>query len=128
MRFLLDTHTLIWLWLEDEQLPSTVVDTVSDGRNDVAVPTVCAWEISNKVRGGKLPQMADHVAQYDELVAAARFRHLDLRFDHALRAGLLPGAHRDPFDRLIAGQALVEDMVLVTRDPQFAAFGCRTLW
>ncbi len=128
MRLLLDTHTLIWLWLDDDQLPGSVVDVLSDSANDVAVPTVCAWEISNKIRGGKLPQMADHVGRYDELVAAAGFRHLDLRYDHAVRGGLLPGAHRDPFNRLIAGQALVENMAVATRDPQFADFGCRTLW
>ena len=48
--------------------------------------------------------------------------------DHAIRAGLLPGPHRDPFDRLLAAQALTENLVLVTRDPIFADFGVETLW
>ena len=128
MRCLLDTHALLWWWLDDARMPAPVRKVLSDQANNVAVPSVCGWEIANKVRTGKLPQMSAYVPRYDELVSAAGFRHLDLRFEHAIRAGLLRGEHRDPFDLLIAAQAMTEDMTVVTRDPQFAAFGCRTLW
>jgi PIN domain nuclease of toxin-antitoxin system len=128
VRCLLDTHVLMWWWLDDPRLPPPVRDVLADPANDISVPSVCAWEIANKVRSGKLPEMGPYLPRYDELVSAAGFRHLDLRFDHSIRAGLLPGAHRDPFDRIIAGQALVEEMAVVTRDAEFASFGCRTLW
>lgn len=118
----------MWWWLDDERLSADVRAVLSDRANDVAVPSVCGWELANKVRRGKLLEMAPYLTRYDELVAAAGFRHLDLRFDHAVTGGLLAGAHRDPFDRLIAGQALVEELAVITRDPEIAGLGCRTLW
>lgn len=126
--YLIDTHALLWWWNDDPRLSGTARELLADGERDVAVPSVCAWEIANKVRIGKLPEMIDHIGRYDELVMRAGFRPIDLRSDHAIRGGLLAGEHRDPFDRLIAGQALVERMIIITRDPAFAALGCETFW
>ncbi len=69
-----------------------------------------------------------YIANYDDSIKAEGFEHLDVRCEHAVRGGLLEGEHRDPFDRLIAGQALVEGLIVVTRDRQFSAFGCKVLW
>lgn len=127
-RFLTDTHALIWWWNEDDRLSKTAGEVLADRTNAVFAPTVCAWEIASKVRIGKLPEMAPFVEDYDALVADAGFQHFDLRYDHALDAGLIAGNHRDPFDRLIAAQALRDDLTIITRDREFAAFGCKTLW
>ena len=89
---------------------------------------ISVWEIANKNRLGKLPQVPRFAAEHAALARENGFRMLDVTGEHAMRAGYLPGDHRDPFDRLIAGQALCEDMVVVTNDPQIAAFGCRVLW
>lgn len=89
---------------------------------------ISVWEIANKNRLGKLPQIARFATEQPALVRQNGFRMLDLTSDHALRAGYLPGAHRDPFDRLLAGQALVEDMTVLTNDPEIAAFGCKVFW
>ncbi len=56
------------------------------------------------------------------------FHHLDVRQDHGIRGAMFEGDHKDPFDRLIAAQALIEDLTVITRDPQIAAFGCKVLW
>lgn len=56
------------------------------------------------------------------------FERLEVTVEHGLMAGGLLGAHRDPFDRLIAAQALIEDLTVITRDPEIAAFGCKVLW
>jgi len=127
-RFLTDTHTLIWWWDEDDRLSAAARDVLADRAHDVFASCVCAWEIANKVRIGKLPEMAPFVRDYDTLVNEDGFMHLDLRHDHALNAGLLEGEHRDPFDRLIAAQALEGDYTVITRDPEFASFGCKVLW
>jgi PIN domain nuclease of toxin-antitoxin system len=127
-RFLTDTHTLIWWWNEDERLSESARTALVDRRNEIFASCVNAWEIANKVRIGKLPEMAPFVTSYNSLVVEDGFVHLDLRHEHALEAGLFPGTHRDPFDRLIAAQALAEDCVVITRDREFGTFGCKVLW
>ena len=72
--------------------------------------------------------MREPLERYDDLILRSRFRHLPVDYIHARHAGLMPGNHRDPFDRLLAAQALVEGLTVVTRDPAFAAFDCKTLW
>ncbi len=62
------------------------------------------------------------------LLRENEFTMLELSDRHAMRGGYLPGAHRDPFDRLLAGQALVEDMTVLTNDFEIAKFGCKVLW
>ena len=127
-RFLLDTHTLIWWWLEDPKLSRTARDSIADARHENYVSAVSAYEIGLKVNAGRLPGMAALLSQFAEASAQDGFLQLPMRYDHAREAGLLPLAHRDPFDRMIAAQALIERLTVITCDRQFAALGCRTLW
>ncbi|MDB5709879.1 MAG: twitching motility protein PilT [Sphingomonas bacterium] len=128
MSFLLDTHALIWWWLDSTKLPTATRALLADRTNDVSVSAAAGWEIATKVNKGKLPEMTAYVGDYASLVVRAGFRHLDIRHDHGLHAGLLPGAHGDPFDRMMAAQALIENLTVVTRDPAFANFGCSVQW
>lgn len=128
MRLLLDTHTLIWWWNSPGKLSSDVRDALRETAHEIFVSAVTGWEIANKVRIGKLPEMAEHIPHYSEHIPEDGFTHLPLDDRHSVRGGLMSGEHRDPFDRLLAAQALAEDLVIVTRDPVFAAFGCKTLW
>ena len=66
--------------------------------------------------------------RFDELVDSDAFLHLPVDRHHAISAGLLDGAHRDPFDRVIAAQALIENLTVITRDRAFADFGCKVAW
>jgi PIN domain nuclease of toxin-antitoxin system len=126
--YLLDTHALIWWWLGAARLSARARDVMRDPKQMICVPSICALEIANKVRIGKLPEMIPFHTQFAALVSADAFHHVDLTHEHALRAGILPSKHGDPFDRLIAAQALIDDMTVITRDPQIAAFGCKVLW
>jgi len=128
MSFLLDTHTLIWWWLNDPSLSRRARDLLAARSEVVHISAVSAFEIALKVRAGQLPTMAGPLAQFDEAVRDDSFRHLAVDHDHAIRAGLLEGKHKDPFDRLLAAQALVEGMTVITRDPQITGFGCETFW
>lgn len=128
MRLLIDTHILIWWWSDDPLLRPRIRELMEASETVVYVSAVCALELAIKVRLGKLPQMAHRVTQFHEGVRDDGFYHLNVHYEHAVRAGLLPGDHRDPFDRVLAAQSLIEDLPLVTCDPQIAAFGCRTLW
>lgn len=101
---------------------------IGSDSNIVFVSAVSAYEIALKIRSGRLPAMNEPLEQFGEAAERDGMVHLALRYDHARQAGVLPGTHRDPFDRLIAAQGLAEDLTVITRDPQFAAFGCRVLW
>ena len=87
-----------------------------------------AWEIAIKSAAGKLDMIEDFRRDYPVLMAGNGFDLLNVRDAHAIEAAYLSGEHRDPFDRLLAAQALTEDLAVITRDPELAAFGCRTIW
>jgi len=128
MRYLLDTHALIWWWDKTRRLPDIVIGELENRRNFVGVSSVSGWEIATKVRAGRLPTMAERVRHYVENVTEDGFEHLVVRPEHGVAAGLLEGAHKDPFDRLIAAHALLDGLTVITCDPGIAAFGCEVLW
>lgn len=128
MRALLDTHTLLWWFTDDDRLSPTARDLLGDESNQVFVSAASAWEIATKQRLGKLDDVPGAAARYAELVDADGFTHLPITHLHGLRAGGYDVAHRDPFDRMLAAQSELEKLGLVTRDPAFAQFGIETLW
>ena len=128
MGYLLDTVALLMWWTEQPRLGPHARSLLQDGEDAIHVSAISVWEIANKNRIGKLPMLDDFTIVFPRLVRENGFAILDLDYRHAMRAGYLAGAHRDPFDRLLAGQALVEDMTVLTNDVQFAGFGCKVLW
>lgn len=128
MRYLLDTHTLIWWLLDLSQLKTTGRTILSSQDSDVFVSAGSVWEIATKWRIGKLREIVDPQVQIPDLMRRNGFHSLPVTDAHAMRAGLLEGEHRDPFDRIIAAQALCEEMIVISRDPKIAAFGCAVMW
>lgn len=128
MALLLDTHAAIWWWLDMPMLGARARRAIAAEAEAVFVSAVSAVEIAIKFRIGKLAEFGDPATRYPALMARNGFIGLDITEAHGLRAGLLPGEHSDPFDRLIAAQALENRLTVVTRDPAFAAFGCKVLW
>ena len=128
MRFLLDTHTLLWWLFDDPRLSGTVREIVADAGNEVVVSSATAWEISTKHRLGKLPAAKQLVQDISGWVERAGFAELPVTIRHAQRAGSWPHAHRDPFDRMLAAQCALEELALISRDPALKAFGIRVVW
>ncbi len=128
MRLLLDTHALLWWWADDPQLSEAAKGAMADESNDVLVSAASAWEIATKQRLGKLPAWPMPSGGFNELVTVDGFVHLPVAAAHACYAGGLAWAHRDPFDRMLAAQATLDRLVLVTRDPAFADLPISTLW
>lgn len=126
--YLLDTHALIWWWLGDPMLSRRVQDLLSRRQGSVHVSAVAGIEIALKVRAGRLPAMAEPLALFEQSVDDDGFRHLPVDHRHAIHAGLLDNDHKDPFDRLLAAQALLDGMTVITCDPKIAAFGCDVIW
>jgi len=98
-------------------------EVVLSRRNRVAVSAATIWEVEIKRALGKLVAPDDLIEQ----LAAHGFAQLPIRFDHAVAAGRLPAHHRDPFDRMLVAQAMLEDLVVITSDESFAAYDVRTL-
>lgn len=128
MALLLDTHAAIWWWLDSPRLSARARTAIIDEEQSVYISSVTSIEIAIKFRIGKLAEFGDPRRRLPALLAADNFESLSISPSHALVAGLLTGDHRDPFDRILAAQALEEDLTLVTRDPELAAFGCKVLW
>ena len=128
MRLLLDTHSLIW-WLEQsKKLSLRARRVIGSGHHDIFVSAASAWEIATKVKNGKLKFNAAFLVDFDASVRALNFEPLAMTSLHAVTGAQLPGAHGDPFDRMLAGQAAVEKLKLVMSDPAIGAFGVETLW
>lgn len=127
MRLLLDTHSLLWWWFSPEKLSTTAMRLLKDEEHEVFVSAASAWELATKARLGKLniPQVLE---RFDELLELDGFLHGPVNWRHALRAGRYEQAHRDPFDRMLAAQAELDDLGLISRDEAFAAFPVRVVW
>jgi PIN domain nuclease of toxin-antitoxin system len=128
MGVLLDTHALIW-WVEgDARIRPAVRELLVQPGEGVHVSAASAWEIATKVRLGKLKLPVRLLHNFMEAIAVLGFLPLPISVQHGYAAGQLPGAHRDPFDRMLAAQARAESLVLITTDPAFRALGVTTFW
>ena len=118
MNLLLDTHTLLW-WLDDNPaLGESVREAIGDSNNLVFVSAINVWEIVIKKAIGKL-QIPD---DFREVLAEQPFHFIDMTADHAFKVEDLPLHHRDPFDRLLIAQCLVDGLTLVTGDPDIKKY------
>lgn len=128
MRLLLDTHAFIW-WLSDSgRLPTPVRGALFDATNEVYVSAASAWEVATKARIGKLPEAVKLAHDFVAHLAAQGFLELGITVEHGQRAGLLPGTHKDPFDRVLIAQAQTENLVLVSNEVVFDHYGIIRLW
>lgn len=128
MKILIDTHVLIWWLAGDARLSETVRRLVGDADNDVVVSAASAWEIATKYRLGKLPSAAALAADIPGAVRSQGFRELAVTLHHAQRAGSLGGAHRDPFDRMLIAQSLMEELPVASIDAAFDAYAVHRIW
>lgn len=128
MKLLLDTHVLIWSVGQPEKLPQRVVDALLDPGNDVYVSSVSAWEIALKQRLGKLDFDREFIGEFDASVRAIGFEPLGLNSAEMIKGAEIESPHKDPFDRLLAGQAIVRQLTVVTADHALGTLGPDTLW
>lgn len=128
MRVLIDTHALLWWFVDDPRLSAKARTLILDERTDVLVSAASAWEIATKHRLGKLPEAEEVATRFDQLVDADGFTPLPIRSRHALVAGAFDAQHRDPFDRMLAAQAQIERVPLLTADRALSVFPIKTLW
>jgi PIN domain nuclease of toxin-antitoxin system len=128
MKLVLDSHVFFWWSVNHPNLSRAARTVIEDPDNEVYASAVVAWEMATKVRLGKWNEARPVAVSFDDVVIRNGFVPLSISPVHARVAGFLPGRHGDPFDRMLAAQAQVEQMPLVTADPAFKAFGTTVIW
>lgn len=128
MKLLLDTHTFIWWDSEPSKLPPRVLALCQDRQNDLWFSVASIWEMQIKLQLGKLQL----TLPLKEIIGSQQRTNgielLPITFEHVLALESLPAHHKDPFDRLLVAQAIVEDALLVSADPNIARYAVRVVW
>jgi PIN domain nuclease of toxin-antitoxin system len=128
VRLLLDTHSFVWFIEGSPRLSSRARELIEADAAEVYVSAATGWEIATKHRLRRLPTAEVLLQDGWALMESQGFQPLPVSWSHGLRAGSYSMPHRDPFDRLLAAQAELEQLILITLDPALAPFPCQTLW
>ena len=128
MNLLLDTHVLLWFLADDPQLTASAKARIEDASNRKFVSIATCWEIAIKTGLKKLDLGEPAATFLTRELATNHFELLDIRLAHATFVETLPLHHKDPFDRLLAAQALIEDIPLVSADAIFDCYGVNRFW
>lgn len=128
MRALLDTHTFLWWITDDPRLSSGVRRIIGDGENKLFLSAASGWEMAIKAGIGKLELPGDPESFISEQLAVNAIEPLPVQMIHALHVHSLPVFHRDPFDRLLIAQARLENLPILTADPEIGRYPVETIW
>ena len=124
MKLLLDTHIVFWAVASPASLPAAASALLLSGQHDLFVSLASAWEIAIKVGHGKWDAARPLLMGFEGIVADAGFEMIPITLIEVRRAGLIVADHRDSFDRLLASQAIENDLLVLTVDEAFKSLGC----
>jgi PIN domain nuclease of toxin-antitoxin system len=128
MRILLDTHTIVWVMNDDPRLGRKARGAISSAGNAVYVSAASVWEAATKFRLGRFPEAALLVDNPQRVLAALEIEIIAMSVDHARLAGSLVHRHKDPFDRMLAAQAMLDSLTIASADVVFDSFPVSRLW
>lgn len=128
MNLLLDSHTFVWTHEEPQKLSQKVAAKIKNSANDLFLSVASVWELQIKIQIGKFKfkDTLENIIAAQQLVNGIQI--LPINLSHALYLENLPLHHKDPFDRLLISQAIVENLTLVSADPKFSAYQVNLLW
>jgi len=128
VRLLLDTHAVVWYTYADPKLSPAARTAIRDATNEVWLSPASYWELAIKMHLGKWQLKHPYPVFIDTVLNGYGFRVLPILPEHTARLVGLPNHHRDPFDRLLIAQAIVEGMSVVSADATFDSYGVSRLW
>lgn len=128
MRLLLDTHTFLWWVTDDARLSSQAHALMTNRDNELYFSAASGWEIAIKAQLGKL-KLPDNAPQFVMTqLAINAIEILPVQLNHALHVYTLPMYHRDPFDRMLIAQSQLEELPIITADPQLSSYAVTIIW
>jgi PIN domain nuclease of toxin-antitoxin system len=128
VRLLLDTHTLIWAVDDPSRLSGPATTALQDPANELLLSAATVWELAIKIGQKKLALSVPYRQWMDRAIADLELALLPVTVEYAEKQAGLPSHHKDPFDRLIIAQALVDGIPVVCADPAFDAYGVTRIW
>lgn len=126
MKYLIDTHTLIWYISGDKQLSKKAVSILQNEKNNIFVSKASLWEIAIKISIGKL-NTSINFSDLEKFLSDNNFEILEINFKHFEHLLNLPVHHNDPFDRIIICQSIIENIPVITYDNKFNFYGVSIL-
>jgi len=127
MRYLLDTHAVVWYVRKVPNLPSKVEEIIDDESNRRYISSTSLWEIAIKVNLDKL-QLNSTFDEFLGVIRSSKFEILQIRDEYLKRLSVLPFIHKDPFDRLLISTALVENLTIITADENVRKYSVPWVW
>jgi len=127
LRILLDTHIFLWALFEPTKLSSSLAKMYQDRQNTFFLSLVSIWEIQIKLQLGKLTFDIDLQKVITEQLNAGYIEILSIKLEHILNIQSLPFHHKDPFNRLLISQAIIEDLFLASSDSMISAYSVRSI-
>lgn len=128
MPYLLDTHTFLWFASDDVNLSKTAKNIIEDFENDIYLSSASVWELIIKIWLGKLKLKKDAGQFIAENIVQYGFIPLSINIPHAIEVSKLPEIHRDPFDRILIAQSVVENIGIITSDKFINKYDVKTIW
>ncbi len=128
VRYLLDTHTLIWAITDHPNLSEQARSIIINPKNEIFVSPVSAWEIAIKYQIGKLPDAKHLIDNLSRYIKKSQFDILPIQLSHSLAIAELPLHHKDPFDRMLIAQCQIESLCLISKDEVFERYDVRCCW
>lgn len=122
MKILVDTHVWLWMQVDPDRIQPDVRAQIADSHNDVFLSAASGWEIAIKYALGRLPLPEEPASYVPSRMSKSGTQGLPVQHAHALAVATLPRLHRDPFDRVLVAQALIEKVTLVTADAQISEY------
>lgn len=128
MRYLLDTHAFLWFISDDRRLSKNASAVMSDRSNELYFSSASAWEISIKTGLGRLSIQDEMKSFLLAQLSENGIFPLSITIPHAAHISKLPGIHKDPFDRILIAQSVIEDMPLLSRDRTMRKYDVNVVW
>ena len=132
MKYLLDTHVFLWSMMKAEELSRKASSAIKNADNEIYISTISLWEISIKVRIGKLELKGIHVKDLPGIIDKMDYKIISMEADDAIQYSLLKeSTHNDPFDRMLIQQSINRNMVMISKDKEFKKFvpyGLKVIW
>ena len=127
MRYLIDTQILIWLIIDTPKIPKRIHSILNNTANEIFVSNVSIWEIAIKTSIKKLI-LPFELKELTEEIKNMNISILDIMSEHLIKVAELPFHHKDPFDRLIISQAIIEKLPIISSDNNFDFYDIKNIW